>query len=199
MARHHFLYIDVLEYLGKYEEIDSELTKIEKVYYLNPLISKDMVALERKCLTEKKTSEDINEPVLKFADEDGFLNFWHLGGQIQHLIIRYGRAYVRLKLLRSHAGKSPKLRKMLSGLGLYTRKIDSESPLIPVDLHGWNAIKAISTMSMVSEVKTFGEQEISITPVDSVAIRKRYYKKNPKKIVKGMHAKDYFCTVRKKD
>lgn len=199
LARHHFLYIDVLEYLGKYDEIDSELNKIQKVYHQNPIISKHMVALERKCLAEKKTSKGIDEPLLKFVDEDGFLNFWHLEREIQHLIAICGRAYIRLRLLRSHCGTSPKVRKMLSGLGLHSKKIDSESHLIPVDQHSWLALKSISNMSMICEVQTYGEQEVSIKPVNPVSIRKKYYKKDSKKIVKGTHGKDYICIIYKKE
>jgi hypothetical protein len=198
LSRDHFLYIDILKYLGEYEEIESELIKIEKIFRQNPAISKDLVELERKCLAEKKTSEDTDEPILKFADQDGFLNFWHLGTEIQHLIARYGRAYIRLKLLRSHSGRSPKVRKMLNGLGLCSKKINSESPLIPVDRYTWITIKAVSDMSMISEVKTFGKQEVSIKAVNSVSIRKRYYKKDLKKVVKGSHAKDYICIIRRK-
>jgi hypothetical protein len=196
LARYQFLYVDVLEYLGKYEEIDKELTKIQKTFRQNPAISDYLVAFERKALKEKKATTPIDEPPLKFVDGEGYLNFLHLDEEVQHLIQMCGQAYIRIKLLRGYAGKSPKIRDMLKGLGLRSGKINSETDLIPVDGKSWLAMKAISSVSMISEIQTRGEREVSIKPLNPVAIRKRYFKKNIKKNVKGFHNRDYICTVR---
>lgn len=196
LARHHFLYLDVLEYLGKYDEIDPALSKIQSIYRQNPAISQDLVALERRSLYQKKRPDAGEQPILRFIDAEGFLNFWDLNEEVQHLIRLYGQAHIRFKLLRSHAGQSPKMRKMLTGLGLYPRKINSESRLVTVDRKSWPKLKVLSTMSMICEVQAYGQQEVSIKPLDPVAIRKRYFKKDPRKIVKGSHNRDYLCTLR---
>jgi hypothetical protein len=154
--------------------------------------------LERNCLEKKKISAVKEEPI-KFADQNGYLNFWHLDAEVQHLIALYGRAYVRLKLLRGHSGRSPKVQRMLSGWGLLSKKINSESQLMPVDRHGWLALKTLRSVTMISEVQAHGEKEVLIKPVNPVSIQKRYFKKDSKKNLKGVDSRDYLCIVRSRE
>lgn len=202
-------YKEVLEFIGDLETSVAVIFQIHqldrqnnseivdaptrtKIAYLQDKVTRiQLRALESQSVPVKQWNEH-----LEYADNEGFLNYWNIHNQVEQLIHNYGEVQLRLKLVRSQIGTSPKERNSLKAFGLSGKKIGTVTKPILVNIACRNRLRQVRNHVIVAEVKAYGWNEITIRPLDPVDIQKRYLKKNSKKVVQDTQHQDYVCIVK---
>lgn len=139
---------------------------------------------------------------LDHVDGNGFINYWHLLAELKNLADTNLEIHVQLMLVRSVIGMSPKLKDSLTATGICissddTRRfhVNTLGNHIRIDRNNFNQLQQVieTGKAIIVEIQISGPVLIKIDILDSNSTRKRYIKKNRKKIVKGDHARDYLC------
>jgi hypothetical protein len=199
LTPHPFIYIDVLNFIGDMEGLRSAIYRIQNVMaFRNKEIASQLTNIQLSIHNLNPASKEESNWItdtLKSADSQGYINYWDVFDELSNLIELYGCVYVKCKLVRSVIGTNPKTRNTIRSLGFHSTRIGQISSEFPVDLNNLHSLRTISTHVLVSEARIYAENEIAIMACDTVAIQKRYFKKDLSKIVKGKQHKDYLFQI----
>jgi len=197
IAQYPYTFLEVAKFLGDNDKRINGITRLRNILsYRNLDIANQLATIEMNELSQESgilLTTQIDSGVLKHVDDDGYLNYWNLLSEVENLVNTYGKIYVRLKLARSLIGLSKSLRNVLTSFGFKSSKIGTESSEFPVDIYNISGLKKIQSYTIILGARVFAEREILISVRDEMYIRKKYLKKDFRKIVKGKASKDYIC------
>jgi hypothetical protein len=208
---------ELLKKLGKFENLPFTLLNIiefisKKSNNTNYLEKFRLQTMRRIATSLSQGQNDIGvrwlqfemiSNFLKHVDRSGNINYWDLLNEIENLINKELNVYVQASLVRSTIGMSPKMKRSLSLIGLNidstnrrSYHVNSTGSPVLINQHNLSSLKHLANTGKVlitaAQIQT--DITINIEINDLNATRKRYIKKDRRKIVKGNHAKDYLCT-----
>jgi ribosomal protein L30/L7E len=198
LESHPFVYLNVLNFIGVVEGTRNAIYRIKNIIaYRNEDMAGRLTNIELISHQLDNVAEVAIDwaNILKFADQQGYINYWDLFSVLRNLIKLYGRIYIKCKLVRSIIGKKPKTKKIIKSLGFKSTKIGRQSSEIPLNRGNLKRLKTIITHILITKVRVYAEKEIVIKACDPLAIQKRYYKKDHSKVTKGKHHKDYLFQI----
>ncbi len=199
ISKHPYTFLEVAKFLGNNEERLNGITRLRNTLsYRNLEIANKLATIEMNDISQEGgkplfTKVDVN--ILKHVDDDGFLSYWNLLSEVENLVNIYGKVYIRLKLARSFIGLSKNLKNVLMSFGFKSQKIGAESCEFPIDTYNISGLKQIQNYTVVLGARVLAEREILIGVCDELKIRKKYLKKDVRRIVKSKTGKDYFCEI----
>lgn len=149
--------------------------------------------IDNEDLSRKWLNLEVLSKVLRRTDSEGYINYWDLIDELDTLTIERGVIFIKVQLVRSQIGLTPKLRDCLTSFGFLSAKLNSESAPLKLDKYRLANLKMAARHVLVTEVRVPSEIEVIVRLVDPVATRKRYMKKDIKKVVQRRTHQDYSC------
>jgi hypothetical protein len=199
ISEYPYTYLEVTKLLGDYKERVNAIIRLRNILsHRNSEIANKLAVIEfNEIFHEIGEIPSIYVDVanLKYTDADGYLSYWNLISEIENLADLYGKIYIKIKLVKSLIGISKGFRRVISSFGFKSQKIGQVSCEYPIDVYNINRLKQIQTHIVILEARVLAESEIIISVCDELTIRKKYLKKDTRKLVKSKNNKDYFCKI----